>query len=96
MICEWLNMVFSQESGSWWFTLPETKIAFENGWLKDEISFRDGKFICRGYVSFTKCIQIQWIGSIRSFTPACYRFLLAKLTRTLPETIGGIQDKYAD
>ncbi len=29
---------------SWLHTLPETNIAPENGWLEDEISFRDGPF----------------------------------------------------
>ena len=34
----------------YWFTLQETNIAPENGWLEDEISFRDGLFGWR-YVS---------------------------------------------
>ena len=38
------------------FTLPETNIALENGWLEDEISFRDGLFAGAMLVSGSVCL----------------------------------------
>ena len=43
------------------YTLPETNIAPENGWLEDEISFQDGLFSGAMLVSGSVCIYIYCV-----------------------------------